>query len=66
MLDETPIPLRSQPIYSVIQVNNVFTNRSESGPDRVVAFPRPQVVFQYYDGFTGDLLYAESILGGRQ
>jgi hypothetical protein len=28
----------------------------------MVAYPRPQVVFQYYDGFTGDLLYAESIL----
>jgi phosphodiesterase/alkaline phosphatase D-like protein len=65
MLDETPVQLRSQPVYTVVQVNNVFTNRRESGSDRTVAFPRPQVVFQYYDGFTGDLLYAESILGGR-
>jgi len=48
----------------VVQVNNVLTNRREAGPDRLVAYPRPQVVFQYYDGFTGDLLYAESILGG--
>ncbi len=64
MLDETPVQLRTQPIYTVVRVNNVLTNRREAGPDRVVAYPRPQVVFQYYDGFTGDLLYAESILGG--
>ena len=63
MLDETPVELRSQPIYTVVQVNNVLTNRRVEGPDRWVAYPRPQVVFQYYDGFTGDLLYAESILG---
>lgn len=64
MLDETPVQLRSQPIYTVVQVNNVLTNRKEDGSTRLVAYPRPQVVFQYYDGFTGDLLYAESILGG--
>ncbi len=63
MLDETPVQLRSQPIYTVVRVNNVLTNRREDGTDRMVAYPRPQVVFQYYDGFTGDLLYAESILG---
>ena len=64
MLNETPVQLRTQPMYAVVQVNNVLTNRREAGPDRLVAYPRPQVVFQYYDGFTGDLLYAESILGG--
>ena len=64
MLNETPVQLRTQPMYAVVRVNNVLTNRSEAGPDRLVAYPRPQVTFQYYDGFTGDLLYAESILGG--
>jgi phosphodiesterase/alkaline phosphatase D-like protein len=63
MLDETPVQLRSQPIYTVVQVNNVLKNRRVDGSTRLVAYPRPQVVFQYYDGFTGDLLYAESILG---
>jgi alkaline phosphatase D len=63
MLNETPVALRTQPIFTVVQVNNVLTNRQEEGPDRLVAYPIPQVVFQYYDGFTGDLLYAESILG---
>ena len=28
---------------------------------RWVAYPHPQVVFQYYDGRTGELAYAESI-----
>ena len=66
MLDETPVALRSQPIYTVVQVNNVLTNRKVDGSTRLVAYPRPQVVFQYYDGFRGDLLYAESILGGER
>ena len=26
-----------------------------------MAYPQPQVIFQYYDGLTGDLRYAESI-----
>jgi len=64
MLNETPVELRTQPMYAVVRVNNVLTNRTKVGSDRVVAYPRPQVTFQYYDGFTGDLLYAESILGG--
>jgi phosphodiesterase/alkaline phosphatase D-like protein len=54
-----------QPVYCVVQVNNVFNNPTRRGKDRWVAFPRPQVVFQYYDGLTGRLLYAESILAGQ-
>ena len=61
-LDDVPGGLRYHPSYCVVQVNNVFNNPLKEGKDRWVAFPRPQVIFQYYDGLTGDLLYAESIL----
>ena len=64
MLPGTPDALRNRPIYCVVQVNNVFNNPIEAGSDRWVAFRHPQVVFQYYDGLTGELLYAESILSG--
>jgi len=30
-----------------------------------VAFPKPQVVFRYHDGFTGELLYAEAVPAAR-
>jgi len=62
MLNDTPQELRSKPIFCVVQVNAVFNNPKEEGKDRWVAFPNPQVVFQYHDGITGDLLYAESIV----
>jgi len=62
MRDEVPPELNRQPVYTVVQVNNVFNNELEAGKTRWVKFPRPQIIFQYYDGFTGDLLYAESIL----
>ena len=52
------------PTYCVVQVNNVFNNPKELGQERWVAFPRPQVVFQYYDGRTGELSYAEAIGAG--
>ncbi|MFP6666515.1 MAG: alkaline phosphatase D family protein [Pirellulales bacterium] len=50
------------PTYCVVQVNNVFNNPQQVGGTRWVAFPRPQVIFQYYDGRTGSLRYAESIV----
>ena len=53
------------PMYCVVQVNNVFNNPLKLGVDRWVAFERPQVVFQYYDGRTGELRYAESITAQR-
>ena len=60
-----PPPL-GQPVYSVIQVNNVFPNRGLEAEDDVwVAYPRPQVIFQYYDGRNGHLLYAEAIPATR-
>jgi phosphodiesterase/alkaline phosphatase D-like protein len=62
MLEETPVELRLSPVYTIVQINNVFKNRRLSGPDLSVAFPRPQVIFQFYSGLTGRLLYAESIV----
>ena len=61
ILNDTPNAWRRRPIYCVVQVNNVFNNPLEAG-DRWVAYENPQAVFQYYDGLTGDLLYAESIV----
>lgn len=61
ILNDTPNAWRRRPVYCVVQVNNVFNNPLESG-DRWVAYENPQAVFQYYDGLTGDLLYAESIV----
>ena len=44
-----------------MQVNNVFNVPVERGGKRWMAYPQPQVIFQYYDGLSGDLRYAESI-----
>ncbi len=60
--DDAPSELNRHPAYTVVQVNNVFNNPVEEGKDRWVKFPHPQIIFQYYSGLTGDLLYAESIL----
>lgn len=62
ILDDVPRDQRARPVYCLVQVNNVFNNPVEEGTERWVAFPRPQVVFQYYDGLSGELLYAESIV----
>ncbi|MCB9384853.1 MAG: alkaline phosphatase D family protein [Bryobacterales bacterium] len=62
LLDQTPNELRNRVIYTVVRVNNVFANEIHPGVRRWVAYPRPQVVFQFYDGVTGELLYAESVM----
>lgn len=46
-------------------MNNVLNNPLKLGQTRWVAFERPQVVLQYYNGRTGDLLYAEAITAAR-
>lgn len=58
---DVPARLRYWPIYAVAQVNNVFNNPTKEGVDRWVAYPKPHLVIQYYDGITGDLLYAEPV-----
>jgi len=61
IVNGTPNAWRKRPVYCVVQVNNVFNNPNDEG-DRWVAYKNPQAVFQYFDGLTGDLLYAESIV----
>jgi hypothetical protein len=41
------------PHFCVVQVNNVFNMPQKLGDKRWVAYPHPQVIFQYYDGRTG-------------
>ncbi len=65
-LDDIPRNQLANPVYCVVQVNNVFNNAKMVGQERWRAFERPQVVLQYYDGRTGDLLYAESILAVKE
>jgi hypothetical protein len=60
----TDIPRKylTKPMTCVVSIKNVFDNPKKPGDTRWVAFPRPQVIFQYYDGKTGELEYAESLL----
>ena len=59
--DDLPLALRKMPYFAIAQVNNVFNNPAEVGKNRWVAFPRPHVVIHYYNGLTGELVYAEPI-----
>ncbi|MCB1237140.1 MAG: alkaline phosphatase D family protein [Verrucomicrobiae bacterium] len=52
---------RLYPYYCVAQINNVFNMPKELGGTRWVAYPNPQVIFQYFDGRTGAFQYAEAI-----
>ena len=61
-VEETPVEMRLNPVYATVQINNVFKNRRTSGKDLSVAFPWPQVIFQFFNGINGDLLYAESVV----
>jgi alkaline phosphatase D len=60
-LGDIPRAHRHVPSYCVVQVNNVFNNPLKVGDTRRVAYPVPQVIFQYYNGFSGELRYAEAI-----
>ncbi|MEM9825447.1 MAG: metallophosphoesterase family protein [Planctomycetota bacterium] len=61
ILPDVPRLERLYPHFCVVQVNNVFNMPRRLGDTRAVAYPHPQVVFQYYDGRSGELAYAESI-----
>lgn len=61
-LPDLPRLERLYPHFCVVQINNVFNMpKTLDGDDRWVAYPHPQVVFQYYDGRTGELAYATAI-----
>ncbi len=61
-LPESPRERLRYPHYCVVKINNVLENPTADGGKRWIAFPQPQVIFQYFNGRTGDLVYAESIL----
>ncbi|MCC6508197.1 MAG: metallophosphoesterase family protein [Pirellulaceae bacterium] len=66
ILPDVPRLERLYPYFCVVQVNNVFNMPQKLGEKRLVAYPHPQIVFQYYDGRTGELAYAEAISVDRQ
>ena len=57
---------RLYPYFVIVKVNNVFNMPKKLGDERWVAYPHPQVVFQYYNGNTGELEYAEAISLARK
>ena len=61
-MTDIPREHRKYPHYCVVQVNNVFNNPLERDGERLIAYPRPQVIFQFFDAFTGKLSYSETIL----
>jgi len=61
VLADVPRLDRLYPHFCVVQVNNVFNMPEKLGGKRLVAYPHPQVVFQYYDGWSGELTYAEAV-----
>ncbi len=47
--------------YGIVQVNNVLKVASPDGGYQFNAYDEPQVVVRWHDGYTGRLVYAESI-----
>lgn len=65
ILPDLPRLERLYPHFCVVKVNNVFNMPKKLGGKRWVAYPHPQIVFQYYNGRTGELEYAEAISTAR-
>jgi hypothetical protein len=49
------------PVYTTVHINNAFNIPSADGAPRWIAYPEPQVVFEFRDGNTGELLFAHSV-----
>lgn len=64
--NEFDLPIRPFPYFCVVQVNNVLNNPLKLGEDRWVAYPQPQVIFKYYNGITGEMMYAEAIAATKK
>ncbi len=64
VLNDIPRAQRTYPHYCVVKINNVFNNPVTFGDERWVAFPHPQVIFQFFDALTGELRYSETIVKG--
>lgn len=58
---DIPREARMFPHFCVIKVNNVFNNPQKLGGKRLIAYPIPHVVIQFYDALTGELKYAEVV-----
>lgn len=63
-MEDIPRANRTFPHFCVVRVNNVFNNPVERNGNRWFAYPHPQVVFQFYDGLTGEFRYSETIVKG--
>lgn len=61
ILPDLERPQRLYPLYCVVRVNNVYNMPRQLGDTRWVAYPHPQVIFQYFEGRTGELVYSETI-----
>ena len=49
-------------VYAVIQVNNVIkAGKKEGAGYQFIAYDAPQIVVQFRDGYSGELLYSEGI-----
>ncbi len=66
VLNDIPRAHRVYPTYCVVQINNVFNNPIQRGGERWVVFPKPQVIFQFFDGLTGELRYSETVVKGQK
>jgi hypothetical protein len=60
-LEDTPQTELLKPSFCIVRVNNVLNSPLEPGKPRYYAYERPQVVFSYYSGLTGELLFSEAI-----
>ncbi|MFC2099073.1 alkaline phosphatase D family protein, partial [Bacteroidota bacterium] len=49
------------PIYTLVRVNNVYNIPDDNGNDRWIAYPEPQIILEFHDGFTGELAFAYSV-----
>jgi alkaline phosphatase D len=49
------------PIYTVIKVNNAYNIPNKDGSDRWIAYPEPQIIIEFHDGYTGDLSFAYAV-----
>ncbi|MEM7396462.1 MAG: alkaline phosphatase, partial [Verrucomicrobiota bacterium] len=61
VMSDIPREHRRFPNYCVVQVQNVFENPVEPGRPRWVAYRKPYVMFQYFDGRNGDLKFVQTI-----
>lgn len=49
------------PIYTIIRANNAFNIPDANGKDRWHAYPEPQMLFEFHDGNSGELVFAYAV-----